>query len=157
MSLPWSWFQPANRRPLLPWEVVWTMALLIFTCNAAAITQTCRGFKEVNNLFLNLGSAHTVSIILVTTTRNGNRGKESEAQWRLPLWSSTIWSLSSTRFRCLWLQVSFFSASFLIINYIATVDFSCSICVKKQNKHFIVPERDFKLLQVHMVASKNAR
>ena len=26
--------------------------------------------------------------------------------------------------------------------------FSCSICVKKQNHHFIVPERDFKLLQV---------
>ena len=27
---------------------------------------------------------------------------------------------------------------------------SCSVCMKKQNRHFIIPEMDFKLLQVKL-------
>ena len=27
--------------------------------------------------------------------------------------------------------------------------YSCSVCTKKANRHFIVPAKDFKLIQVH--------
>ena len=28
--------------------------------------------------------------------------------------------------------------------------YSCSVCTKKANRHFIVPAKDFKLIQVYM-------
>ncbi|KAL5473434.1 hypothetical protein EMCRGX_G027919 [Ephydatia muelleri] len=31
---------------------------------------------------------------------------------------------------------------------IEVFDCNCSICTKKQNRHFIIPEKDFKLLKV---------
>lgn len=83
---------------------------------------------------------------------NSSRNFSSSLRW-LPLRRRSLWSDGATRYHCVWLQVIFFSIAPLNTNQttIAFFYYSCSICQKKQNIHFIVPARNFKLLKVKKI------
>ena len=65
-----------------------------------------------------------------------------------------IIKISSIRIFCLVLYIRYFWILSVILAAIYPLYFSCSICVKKQNKHFIVPNSKFKLLQVSSLIAK---